>query len=182
MLLVGTATGIVALASSCRDIVAPPPVATISLSDYSADLVPSETVLITATPKESAGTPVSRPVIWTTSVAAVATVENGLITAHAIGTAVISAESEGAKADLTVSVDDGGIVFLVRYQLGLTQDSDELDERPLNLDVIGIVLLLPIPIVFRFWQRLIEEAAAYGFAALMAAFIASTACGYSLRM
>jgi hypothetical protein len=109
-LLAVTAVGIFALVTSCRDIVAPPPVATISLSDYTADLVPSETALITATPKDGTGTALTRPITWTTSAAAVATVENGLITGHAVGTAVISAQSEGIKADVTVSVDDGGIV------------------------------------------------------------------------
>jgi len=50
-LLAVTAVGIIALVTSCRDIVAPTPVATISLSDYAADLVPSETVLTFTTQK-----------------------------------------------------------------------------------------------------------------------------------
>ena len=102
-LLVVTATGIFGMVSSCKDVTAPPPVATISLSISSASLVPSETVLITAIPREAAGTPLTRPITWTTSTAAVATVENGLITGHGIGAAVISAESEGVKADVAVS-------------------------------------------------------------------------------
>ena len=109
-LLVVTATGIFGMVSSCKDVTAPSPVATISLSVYSASLVPSETVLITAIPREAGGTPLTRPITWTTSAAAVATVENGLITGHSIGAAVISAESEGVKADVSVSVDDGGII------------------------------------------------------------------------
>jgi len=109
-LLAVTAVGILALVTSCRDIVAPPPVATISLSDYSADLVPSETALITATPKEAGGTALSRPIIWSSNAPAIATVENGLITGHALGLAVVTAESEGVKAQVAVTVDDGGII------------------------------------------------------------------------
>ncbi len=105
-----TAVGILALIASCRDIVAPPPVATVSLSAYSADLVPSETELITATPRDASGAALERPLVWKSSAPTVATVENGLITGRSWGNAVISAESEGIKAEVAVIVGDGGIV------------------------------------------------------------------------
>ncbi|HUQ47086.1 MAG TPA: SGNH/GDSL hydrolase family protein [Gemmatimonadaceae bacterium] len=109
-LLAVTAVGILSLVTSCRDIVAPTPVATISLSGYAADLVPSETVLITATPKEAGGTALTRTLLWSSSAPAVATVENGLITGHALGVAVVTVESEGVRAQVAVTVDDGGII------------------------------------------------------------------------
>ncbi|MEP6507258.1 MAG: Ig-like domain-containing protein, partial [Gemmatimonadales bacterium] len=80
-----TAAGTLSFASSCRDIVAPPPVTTISLSDISVDLVPQETAQLSATPKDATGTALIRPVAWSTSATEIATVENGLVTARKAG-------------------------------------------------------------------------------------------------
>ncbi|MEO5903534.1 MAG: Ig-like domain-containing protein [Gemmatimonadaceae bacterium] len=110
-LLVVTAMGIISIASSCRDIVAPTPVTTISLSDISAELVPQETQQFAATPKDASGLALTRPVSWTTSAPGIATVDNGLVTAKNIGTATITATSEGVRADVSVVVSDGGIAL-----------------------------------------------------------------------
>jgi len=50
------------------------------------------------------GEPVPTEVTWTTAKAAVATVENGIITAAGAGTAKITAEYEGRKASVTVKI------------------------------------------------------------------------------
>jgi GDSL-like lipase/acylhydrolase family protein/Big-like domain-containing protein len=99
-----------AMLGSCKDVVAPPAVATISLSDNSPDLVPDETEQVVATPREASGSPLARPITWSSSAPQIATVADGLVTAHQAGTAVITAASEGISAAANVTVDDGGLM------------------------------------------------------------------------
>lgn len=82
----------------------------ISLSDISAELVPQETEQLTATPRDASGAALTRPIAWSTSAPEIATVDNGLITGKKAGSAVVSATSEGVRADVNISVSDGGIV------------------------------------------------------------------------
>jgi len=74
------------------------------------ELVPKETEQLTAVPREAAGTALTRQISWSTSAPEIVTVDNGLVTARSIGTAVVSATSEGVKADVSVLVSDGGII------------------------------------------------------------------------
>jgi alpha-tubulin suppressor-like RCC1 family protein len=86
----------------------PRPVATVDVTPSSASVDVHQTVQLTATPKDSAGTPLAgRPISWTSSDTAVATVsDTGLVTGQAPGLATITATSEGksGSASITVSV------------------------------------------------------------------------------
>lgn len=88
------------------------PVASVTLSQSSATLVPTSTQLLTATPKDAAGNSLSgRTIIWTTSSALIATVSTGgLVTGAALGTATITATSEGKSADATITVNAGAVI------------------------------------------------------------------------
>ena len=96
----------------------PAPVATVSVSPATANVLIGATVQLTATPKDANGTPLSgRVVTWASNNQAVATVSaSGLVTAQAVGTATITATSEGKSgtAAITVtSVPVNGTVQLV---------------------------------------------------------------------
>jgi alpha-tubulin suppressor-like RCC1 family protein len=75
-------------------------------------LVPNETLPLTATPKDAQGNPLlGRVVDWSTSASGIATViPGGLVTAVAVGTATITATSEGKTAQATITVRDGGFI------------------------------------------------------------------------
>ena len=82
-------------------------VAAVDVSPPTASLHPGETVQLTATPKDAAGTPLTgRTVTWTTSNATVATVDaTGLVTAKVVGGPVtITATSEGKSGTAAVTV------------------------------------------------------------------------------
>src|SRR5688572_16558817 len=88
----------------------PPPatVASVTVTPTGATVVIGRTTQLAATTKDAAGNVLSgRTINWTTSAAAVATVDaNGLVTGVSAGTANIIATSEGksAQAALTVTV------------------------------------------------------------------------------
>ncbi len=92
--------------------VLPVPVATVTLNVQASTLVPAQTVLLSATTKDASGTVVSgRVVTWSTSAAAVATVDaNGLVTGVSPGTATITATSEGKTAAAAITVVTGAFV------------------------------------------------------------------------
>ena len=74
----------------------------ITLSSSSETIVKDETATITATT-----TPASQHVAWSSSNPAVATVDGGVITAIAVGTAVITATSGNYSASCAVTVTAG---------------------------------------------------------------------------
>lgn len=85
------------------------PVASIVVTPATSSLLVGGTVQLSATTKDAAGNPLSgRPVAWSSSDATVASVDaaTGLVTAHALGTATITATSETktATAQITVTV------------------------------------------------------------------------------
>jgi hypothetical protein len=84
----------------------PEPVATVEVSPASASIVPGETVQLTATPRDAAGTTLTdRDVSWSSNNAAVATVSDaGLVTGVADGEAVITATSEDESGSATITV------------------------------------------------------------------------------
>lgn len=88
------------------------PVASITLDRTAETLVAQQTVQVTAVLRDAAGGILTgRPIIWTTTTAAVASVsDGGLITAVAPGTATISATSEGKTAVVAITVVQGGMV------------------------------------------------------------------------
>ena len=86
----------------------PPPaaVATVEVSLPSGELIPGGTAQLQAVARSSAGAALTdRPITWTTSSAAVATVSgSGLVTAVGDGTATITAAAEGRTGSATVTV------------------------------------------------------------------------------
>jgi len=82
------------------------PVASVSVSPASASVSTGQTTQLTATPRDASGNPLSgRPVSWTTSNGAVATVSSsGLVTGAAAGSATITATSEGKTGTSAITV------------------------------------------------------------------------------
>jgi len=87
-------------------------VANVTVDPGTAALAPLGTQLLTATPRDAQGNPLTgRAVVWTTSAQAVATVSNsGLVTAAAAGSATITATSEGKSGTATITVATGAVV------------------------------------------------------------------------
>jgi uncharacterized protein YjdB len=89
----------------------PVAVATVTVSQGTATLVPTSTVQLSATPKDAAGNTLTREVTWTSSDQARATVSPaGLVTGVAVGTATITATSDSRTAQAVITVKEGGIV------------------------------------------------------------------------
>ena len=82
------------------------PVASVTVSPASATVTVGQTTQLSATPKDASGNPLTgRTVTWATSNAAVATVSGtGLVSGGAIGTATITASSEGRNGTATITV------------------------------------------------------------------------------
>src|SRR5207245_2368348 len=85
---------------------APAPVASVSVSPASATLQIGQTVQLTATTKDANGNPLNgRTVTWGSSNTAVATVTaSGLVTGLVVGSATITATSEGQSASSAITV------------------------------------------------------------------------------
>src|SRR5207253_549245 len=82
------------------------PVASVAVSPATASVAAGLTVQLTATPKDANGNPLSgRAVAWTSSNAAVATVDaSGLVTGKVAGSATITATSEGQSGTSAITV------------------------------------------------------------------------------
>src|SRR5439155_1412376 len=82
------------------------PVASVSLSPTSATILVGGTQQLTATPLDANGNPLSgRAIIWSTDAASVATVNaSGLVTAAGVGSASITATSEGKSGSSAITV------------------------------------------------------------------------------
>jgi hypothetical protein len=86
----------------------PPPVASVDVTPSSLRLSVGQTGQLTATPRDAAGNPLSgRVVTWSTSHGGVATVNgSGLVTAQGVGTATVTATSEGQSGSAQVTVTE----------------------------------------------------------------------------
>jgi alpha-tubulin suppressor-like RCC1 family protein len=84
----------------------PAPVASVAITPAAATVVIGKTTPLTVVAKDAAGVVLTgRAITWTTSAAAVATVDaNGLVTGVATGTATIIATSEGRSAQAAITV------------------------------------------------------------------------------
>jgi uncharacterized protein YjdB len=82
------------------------PVASVTVTPATATIAPGQTVQLTATPKDGSGNPLSgRVVTWASSALAVASVNgSGLVTGVAVGSATITATSEGQSGTAAVTV------------------------------------------------------------------------------
>jgi hypothetical protein len=110
---VGTATitaSVAGKSASATVAVVPPAVFTVSIGALAAPLLPGQSAQLSTTLKDKNGAVlVNRLVAWTTSAAAVVTVDNaGKVTAVAAGTASIFATSEGIIGAVTVTVSGAG--------------------------------------------------------------------------
>ena len=113
------ATGLFAAACSGSGPTAPPPpppgppaVATVSLSRDTATLIPRQTLQFAATVKDANGNSLSgRSVAWGSANPSVATVAtDGVVTAVAAGSSVVTATSEGKSGQATITVKDGAVL------------------------------------------------------------------------
>ena len=91
------------LSASCKVIVNPTLVTSISLDKTDIELEVTQTATLVATVTPSNAT--DQTVIWTTSDASVATVSNGVVTAVKAGTATITATAGGYSATCVVTVE-----------------------------------------------------------------------------
>jgi len=83
------------------------PVNTVDVTPATSQVNVSATVQLTATPKDINGNPIVRPVTWSSSDDAVATVDQaGLVTGVAEGTVTITATSGGVDGTAAVTVND----------------------------------------------------------------------------
>ena len=112
-LTTGVAAGIATIRATCEGQTAsaivtvnPVPVASVTVSPTSATMRVGSAVQLTAVARDSAGGPLAgRPVTWTTSDLAVATVNaNGSVTSNAVGSATITATSEGKSGTAAITV------------------------------------------------------------------------------
>ncbi|HXI19997.1 MAG TPA: Ig-like domain-containing protein, partial [Gemmatimonadales bacterium] len=90
------------------------PVAAVRVQPASVTLSAGQTTQLAAALEDAAGNPLNRPVTWSSSDQAIATVDaNGLVTGVAVGDATVSATSEGIQghAGVTVRVAVGSVVI-----------------------------------------------------------------------
>ena len=102
------------------------PVASVSVSPASASVSVSQTTQLTATPKDANGTPLTgRTIGWVSSNTGVATVNgSGLVTGVTVGSATISATSEGKSGSATVIVTSGSGTTVTLVGAGDIADCD----------------------------------------------------------
>jgi uncharacterized protein YjdB len=86
--------------------VRPVPVASVSVSPASATLAIGASIQLAATARDSAGNVLDgRAIIWSSDAAAIGSVsDSGLVTAHDVGTTIITATSEGQSGTTTITV------------------------------------------------------------------------------
>jgi uncharacterized protein YjdB len=81
------------------------PVGSVTVAPTSASIGTSKTTTFTATVKDSFGNVLTnRPVAWSSSNPAIATVNGGVVTGVAVGTATITATAEGKTGTATINV------------------------------------------------------------------------------
>jgi hypothetical protein len=87
-------------------------VASVSLTPAADTVVSGQTAQLTATPKDASGAAVSgQTVIWSTNPTTVATVNDvGVVTGVAVGTATVTATTDGKSGTATVTVAAGALV------------------------------------------------------------------------
>jgi hypothetical protein len=110
--LLRVVAGVIAFGIGCGEGTAPPaPVASVTLSPPTVDLVPGGTEILQAIPKDAAGNSLTdRITTWSSSDEATVRVESGVLTGVAVGTATITATIEGISSSKEVTVKDGAVV------------------------------------------------------------------------
>ena len=92
----------------------PAPVASVDVAPATASIVNGQTLQLAATPEDAAGAPLTdRSTSWASSNTAVATVSStGLVTARSVGTATITATSEGKVGTSEITVTAAPVALL----------------------------------------------------------------------
>ena len=106
-------TGMLAFGWACGEGTGPAaPVATVTIATTGAvEVVAGGATMLTATPKDAKGKSLTdRVITWSSSDESKVTVVGGLVTGVALGTATVTATSEGQSGSVTVTVKDGGVV------------------------------------------------------------------------
>jgi len=116
----GTASGTAAVTVGPRALVA-----SVTVTPGSATLVAEGTVRLSATPRDANGRVLlSRPITWASDNEAVATVDaNGLVTAVGLGSATVTATSEGVSGTSAITVTTislGSVTAGYNHACGLT--------------------------------------------------------------
>ncbi len=98
------------------------PVGSVTVQPVTASLTVGQGTTLTATVKDANGAVVTdRPVAWTTSNSAVASVtQGGVVKALSAGTAVISATSEGSTGSATVTVNAAAVASIALQPSSVT--------------------------------------------------------------
>lgn len=110
--LLRVVAAIIAFGMGCGESTAPPaPVASVTLSPPTVDLVPGGTEILQAIPKDAAGNNLTNRIsTWTSSDASIVSVAAGVLSGVAVGTATITVTIEGISATKEVTVKDGAVV------------------------------------------------------------------------
>jgi hypothetical protein len=98
--------------SGAAQITVTAPVATVEVSASTTTLVPQQTLQVTVVLKDQGGAALTgRTVTWSSSAAQTATVSaSGLVTALTLGTATITATSEGKNGTIDLTVANGTVI------------------------------------------------------------------------
>jgi uncharacterized protein YjdB len=105
--ITATSNGRSGTATVTVDPPAPAPVASVAVAPATSTIAPSQTVTLTATPRDAHGTALTgRAVAWTSSAPSVATVDasSGVVRGVAVGSATVTATSEGRSGTATITV------------------------------------------------------------------------------
>lgn len=137
-IILGTLVGF-----GCSDSSSPIPVASVQVTPAADTVRAGETVTLVATPRDADGNALAgRPVTWGSGNTGVATVNAGVVTGVAAGTAMISATSEGHSDNAAVTVWVGitgswtGTVDVTSVGSGVCPLNPSLTEA-VNGDVAG---------------------------------------------
>jgi len=107
----GTATitaSVGSISGTANVTVTPPPVETVEVTPATGSMTVSQTLQLTASPKDASGNDVAATVTWSTSDAAIVSVDsNGLATAEAAGRATITATADGKTGTSVLDVVAG---------------------------------------------------------------------------
>jgi hypothetical protein len=136
--------------------VAPPPVVSVAITPATSSITEVQTVQLSAVTKVADSSVVTnRPVTWTSSTPAAATISStGLLTGVAPGTTTITATSEGVKATMvvTVTVDPCNPTFAPSIVAGqtingaLTADDCYDNTNTAYIDAYKMVIVAPATI------------------------------------